>query len=87
MDNSAERSLADTGGSKEQICQSGDPLPPIGPNTFACRRKRTPSTGDEFLAFRITALAPIPEPSSYGAIFGIVGLAAATFFHRKRCRE
>jgi len=60
---------------------------PSDRNTFACRRKRTPSTGDEFLGFRITSLAPIPEPSSYEAIFGIMGLAAAIFFRRKRCRE
>ena len=86
MDETTERSLADTGGSKKQARQSGDPQASICQTTFACRRKRTPSTGDEFLAFRITALAPIPEPSSYGAIFGVMGLATATLFRRKRRR-
>jgi len=75
MDDATERSLAATGGSKEPARQSGDPLPPIGPNTFACRRKRTPSTGDEFLGFRVTSLAPIPEPSSYGGDHGNHGFS------------
>ena len=86
MGDATERCLAATGSSKEQARQSGDPQAPIGPNTFACRRKPTPSTGDEFLGFRVTSLAPIPEPSAYGAIFGIVGLATAIFFRRKRRR-
>ena len=45
-----------------------------------------PPSESRSLGFRVTSLAAIPEPSSYGAIFGIVGLAAAIFLRRKRRR-
>jgi formylglycine-generating enzyme required for sulfatase activity len=51
-------------------------------------RGSTDPTGEfSFIGFRVSSLAAIPEPSSYGAIFGIVGLAAAVFFRRRRRRE
>ena len=50
------------------------------------RNKFDPTTENNLVGFRVTSLAPIPEPSSYGAIFGIVGLATAIFFRRKRRR-
>ncbi len=45
-----------------------------------------PADGNSSIGFRVSSLAPIPEPSAYGAIFGIVGLATAIFFRRKRRR-
>ena len=48
--------------------------------------KAEPTIQVGHVGFRVTSLAPIPEPSSYGAIFGIVGLATAIFFRRKRRR-
>jgi len=46
-----------------------------------------PSDEESNIGFRVSSLAPIPEPSSYGAIFGIVGLATAILFRRKRRRR
>ena len=50
------------------------------------RNSGIPSDEESNIGFRVSSLAPIPEPSSYGAIFGIVGLATAIFFRRKRRR-
>jgi formylglycine-generating enzyme required for sulfatase activity len=50
-------------------------------------REGVPTSETSKIGFRVTSLAPIPEPSSYGAIFGIVGLATAVFFRRRRRRE
>ena len=56
--------------------------------TLQSSRRNLPPPSDEngVNGFRVSSLAPIPEPSSYGAIFGIVGLATAIFFRRKRRR-
>jgi hypothetical protein len=37
----------------------------------------TPSNGNNTFGFRITTLAPIPEPSAYAAIVGLLGLGLA----------
>jgi len=41
-----------------------------------------PTTEDYYLGFRVSSLAPIPEPSDYAAIAGIFGLSLA--FMRRR---
>ena len=50
------------------------------------RNASDPNFGLSNSGFRVTSLAPIPEPSSYGAIMGVMGLATAIFFRRKRRR-
>jgi hypothetical protein len=49
--------------------------------------RSTPTSSDNDLSsigFRVTSLAPIPEPSTYAAIFGVLGLGIALIYRRRR---
>jgi len=41
------------------------------------RRFNSPSSETDTMGFRVSNLAPIPEPSAYAAILGCLGLALA----------
>ena len=43
-----------------------------------------PTSGDGFFGFRVSSLAPIPEPSAYAAILGCLALAIATVRRKGR---
>lgn len=49
------------------------------------RYNLNPSDEYSSLGFRVSSLAPIPEPSSYAAMFGCLALACATIRRKGRC--
>ena len=44
-----------------------------------------PTYENDNIGFRVSSLAPIPEPSSYAAMFGCLALACATIRRKGRC--
>ena len=44
-----------------------------------------PTFENDNIGFRVSSLAPIPEPSSYAAMFGCLALACATIRRKGRC--
>jgi sulfatase modifying factor 1 len=49
------------------------------------RSNYDPTSGLDSIGFRVSSLAPIPEPSSYAAMFGCLALACATIRRKGRC--
>ena len=48
------------------------------------RQNLNPDVALDFLGFRVSSLAPIPEPSTYAAMFGSLALAVATMRRKGR---
>ena len=49
------------------------------------RASTNPTNENNTIGFRVSSLAPIPEPSSYAAMFGCLALACATIRRKGRC--
>jgi formylglycine-generating enzyme len=49
------------------------------------RSNNYPTAENSLVGFRVSSLAPIPEPSSYAAMFGCLALACATIRRKGRC--
>ena len=49
------------------------------------RLKSRPTVETDNFGFRVSSLAPIPEPSSYAVMFGCLALACATIRRKGRC--